>query len=211
MKKIYDQKKLWLHKWRNSKVNAVNNFARRSFSEIKKHGDLKTLLDLGCGAGQDAVYFSKQGLLVTAADFSETGIKLVPKNIKNLKAVCLDIRNLKLKPYSFDVIYAHLSLHYFNDNATTQIFNKLYDVLKKNGLIFIKCKSTDDVLYGDGEKVAPDMFLKDKHIRHFFSKEYMKEKMEKFNLIKIRKTSSVYHSYKSSYIEAIATKNSAKK
>ena len=172
MTKIYDQKKLWLNKWQNSKVGAVNNFARRSFSENKKHGDLKTLLDLGCGAGQDAVYFAKKGLQVTAADFSETGIKLVPKNIKNLKTICLDIRNLNLKPNSFDVIYAHLSLHYFNDNATTKIFNKLYDVLKKNGLIFIKCKSTDDALYGVGEKVAPNMFLKDSHIRHFFSKEY---------------------------------------
>jgi ubiquinone/menaquinone biosynthesis C-methylase UbiE len=123
-----------------------------------------------------------------------------------LKSVCLDIRNLSLKPNSFDIIYAHLSLHYFDDNATTQIFNKLYSVLKKDGLIFIKCKSTDDALYGVGEEVAPDMFYKDNHVRHFFSKEYMKEKLAKFHLIKIRKTSSVYRYYKSSYIEAIATK-----
>jgi len=205
MTKHHDQKKLWTNLWQNGKVKAVNNYARRSFSEIKKHGELKTLLDLGCGMGQDAVYFAKKGMQVTAVDFSESGIQLVPKNV-NLKTVYQDIQNIDFKNNSFDVIYAHLSLHYFKDNATTQIFNKLYSVLKKGGLIFIKCKSTDDALYGVGEKVESDIFCKDGHIRHFFSKEYMKKKMAKFNLIKIRKTSSVYHSYKSSYIEVIATK-----
>jgi len=206
MTKLYDQKKLWISKWENGKVKAVNNYARRSFSEIEKHGDLKTLLDLGCGAGQDAVYFAKQGLRVTAADFSEPGLRFVPKGIKNLESVYLDIADLKLKNNSFDVIYAHLSLHYFSDNATTQIFDKLYSVLKKGGLIFIKCKSTDDALYGLGEKIESNMFYKDNHVRHFFTKEYMKEKLAKFDLIKIRKTSSVYRHYKSAYIEAIATK-----
>lgn len=205
MTKSHDQKKLWTNLWQNGKVVAVNNYARRSFSEIKKHGELKTLLDLGCGMGQDAEYFAKKGLHVTAVDFSESGIQLVPKNA-NLKTIYQDIQNVDFKNNSFDVIYAHLSLHYFNDDATTQIFNKLYYVLKKGGLIFIKCKSTDDTLYGAGEKIESDMFCKDGHIRHFFSKEYMKEKMAKFNLIKIRRTSSVYHSYKSSYVEVIATK-----
>jgi SAM-dependent methyltransferase len=206
MTKLYDQKKLWVDKWENGKVKTVNNYARRSFSEIKKQGDLKTLLDLGCGAGQDAVYFAKQGLRVTAADFSETGIELIPKNVKNLETTCLDIRNLNLRPNSFDVIYAHLSLHYFDDNATTQIFDKLYSVLKKGGLIFIKCKSTDDARFGEGELIEHNVYYREKHIRHFFDRSYMKEKLTKFDLIKIRKTSSVYRSYKSSYIEAIATK-----
>lgn len=206
MTKVYDQKKLWTGKWSAGKVKAVNNYARRSFSEIKKHGDLKTLLDLGCGAGQDAVYFAKQGLRVTAADFSEAGIQLVPKNISNLESLCLDIADINLKNNSFDVIYAHLSLHYFDDDATTQIFNKLYSVLRKGGLIFIKCKSTEDAFYGVGEKIGPDMYYKDNHVRHFFTKEYMREKLTRFDLIKIRKTSSVYKDYKSAYIEAIATK-----
>jgi len=205
MTKIYNQKKLWFSKWQNSNGKAVNNFARRSFFEIKKHSELKTLLDLGCGRGQDAEYFAKKGLHVTAVDFSESGIQFVPKNA-NLKTIYQDIQNIDFKNNSFDVIYAHLSLHYFDDSTTTQIFDKLYLVLRKGGLIFIKCKSTNDALYGVGEKIESDMFYKDRHIHHFFSKEYMKEKMAKFNLIKIRKTSSVYHSYKSSYIEAIATK-----
>jgi ubiquinone/menaquinone biosynthesis C-methylase UbiE len=178
MTKVYDQKTLWITKWEHDKIKAVNNYARRAYSEIEKHGNCNTLLDLGCGAGQDAVYFARKGLQVTAADFSESGLRFVPKDIKNLKSLCLDIADLQMKNESFDVIYAHLSLHYFDDIATTKIFEKLHSVLKKGGLIFVKCKSIDDALYGVGEYIEPDMYCKDNHMRHFFSKGYMREKLQ---------------------------------
>ncbi|MEA2098227.1 MAG: class I SAM-dependent methyltransferase [Patescibacteria group bacterium] len=199
-----DQQKLWKMKWREAKIKPANTFARRSFSLISaKH---KTLLDLGCGLGRDAMYFARKNLKVTAVDFSDTGLDKISRNIDNLTVVNQKIDNLKFKANSFDVIYTHLSLHYFDDQTTTQIFNKLYLISKQNGLIFIKCKSTDDDLFGKGKKIAPNMYYRNNHIRHFFTKEYMRDKLSKFEIIKIRKTSSVYHTYKSSFIEAVATK-----
>lgn len=206
MNSNYNQKKLWAKEWDKKDLIKVNNFARRSFSVIKKHPQLKTLLDLGCGSGQDSIYFAKKGLLVTATDFSKNSLDKIPKNIKNLKTIYKDTSKLNFKDNSFDIIYAHLSLHYFNDKDTTQIFNKLYNILNKNGLIFIKCKSTGDDLYGKGKKISPDMYSLNNHVRHFFSKDYMESKLNKYHIIKIRKTSSVYHSYKSSFIEVVASK-----
>lgn len=200
-----NQKKLWTNFWQNSKITTVNNFAKKSFSEIKKHNEFKTLLDLGCGTGQDANYFANKGLHVTAVDFSASGIQLIPKH-PNLKIINQDIQNINFTNNSFDVIYSHLSLHYFDNQTTTQIFNKLHSILSPGGLIFIKCKSTDDKLYGIGEKLESDIFCINDHVRHFFSKNYMKEKIAKFSLLKIRKTSSIYHGHKSSFIEVIATK-----
>ncbi len=104
------------------------------------------------------------------------------------------------------MIYAHLSLHYFNDKTTKEIFNKLYKILKKDGLLFVKCKSTNDMLYGQGRKLEENMYEYQNHIRHFFDKKYTTTLLAKFQLIKVRKSSSVYHSYKSSFIEAIAKK-----
>ena len=98
-----------------------------------------------------------------------------------------------------------MSLQYFDDELTMEILNRLYKNLKPGGMIFIRCKSTDDNLFGQGKKIGCDMFLKG-HIRHFFSKKYMIEKLEQFNVLKIRKTSSNYHGYKSCFIEAVATK-----
>jgi len=200
------QQKLWEKKWRDAKTMPVNAFAKKSYSFFKnKHNKL---LDLGCGSGKDSIYFAKKGLDVTAVDFSKTGLDKISKNIDNLKIVNQSLENLKFKPNSFDIIYAHLSLHYFDDRTTSKIFIKLHSILKKNGLIFIKCKSTDDILFGKGKKIEPNMYRRNNHIRHFFSKDYMQDKLSKYKILKIRKTSSTtYGGDKSSFIEAIAVKD----
>ena len=207
-----DQKTYWESKWkREDKIGKPNPFAKKIIPLIKKR-DLKKILDLGCGDGRDTIYFAKNGFSVLAVDFSENAIEklkkeLIQRNIKNVKCKVMDIStDLKyMKSCGFDVIYAHLSLHYFDDETTTKIFNELHRILKKNGLIFIKVKSINDPLYGKGKLIEKDMFLYD-HIRHFFSKEYMREKLRKFKILRMRKTSSVYHKHKSSFIEVIATK-----
>lgn len=200
-----NEEKYWQNKWIDGKKVLPNNFARRSYAKVKGR-KFKTLLDLGAGSGQDSVYFADKGFKVTAIDFSKSGIaNIVSLGHKNIKVLQRDIRHITFPQESFDIIYAHLSLHYFNDEETTKIFNKLFKYLKKGGYVFIKCKSTDDSLFGKGVRVGKDMYRKG-HVRHFFTKEYMKKKLEQFKVIEIRKTASVYHSYKSSFIEAVATK-----
>lgn len=181
-----------------------NNFALRAYRII--HGKkLKTLLDLGCGVGRDARYFSRKGLTVTAIDCAESGIAKLKSRDPRIRCILGDLRTVKLKKNSFDVIYAHLSLHYFDDRATRRIFQKIHRALKPKGLLFVKCKSVDDPLYEKGTRVGANMYRKG-HVRHFFSKAYMAEVLALFKVLKIRKTSSVYRHYKSAFIEAVATK-----
>lgn len=162
-------------------------------------------MDLGCGDGRDSIYFSNKGIKVTALDFSKSGISKLREQNNKINCIFEDIKNINFKENSFDVIYAHLSLHYFDDKNTSKIFNNLHKILKRGGLIFVKCKSTDDALFGKGKKIRKNMYKKDR-IRHFFTKEYMTEKLKRFKIIKARKTSSVYHKCKSVFIEAIAAK-----
>ena len=205
-----DQQKLWKSIWKDGSKGDVNDFALRSFSDIKNK-PFRTLLDLGCGTGVDSIYFAQQGLDVTAVDFSDTGLEYLRQaaqqaGLNNIHPVQMDFQNLDFPPNSFDVIYAHLTLHYFDDKTTSVIFDNLYGLMKDQGLFFIKCKSIDDPLYGKGEKVEENMFVRNDHVRHFFSVDYMKEKLHKFKIIEVRKTSSTYHEYQSNFIEAVATK-----
>ena len=203
-----NQKKHWKQYWNRERRSSPNDFAKKSFSEMENKS-FNTLLDVGCGIGLDSIFFAQKGFSVTSLDFSESGIQCLKqtiksKNINNITPMLGDISDFKFAPNSFDVIYAHLSLQYFNDQTTTRIFSDLYKMLKPKGLIFIKCKSVSDPLYGEGEKIGNDLYIHNDHVRHFFSKKYMTEKLNKFKMVKIKETSSTL--YKSSFIEAVATK-----
>lgn len=153
--------------------------------------------------GSGLFVFCRRGLEVTALDhvraeseaFSQAGIEFVEQ----------DLRRINFSKNSFAVVYAHLSLHFFDDKTTKLIFKKIYKILKPGGLFFVKCKSTDDALFGKGRRIEENVYFKD-FIRHYFSKEYMRENLRDFKIISLRKTSSFYRFYKASFIEAVATK-----
>lgn len=201
-----DLKSYWNAAWATRKAEPANAFAKHAYAFMKSRKP-KYLLEVGCGDGQDAIYFANKGLEVTAVDLSRTAIVLLQSQNKQIKSYVRDVRTMQMPKNSFDVIYAHLSLHYFDDKTTTKVFERLLEMLKPGGLIFIKCKSTDDTLYGKGVRVGKDMYRKD-HVRHFFTKEYMREKLLPFHVINIKKSSSVYRGHKSAFIEAIAMKSS---
>ncbi len=205
-----NQKAFWETNWNKEAARLpVNSFARRAYKLIKpKH---RTLLDLGCGNGTDSLYFAKKGLIVTAVDWSNNALRQLKEvirrqGIKNVKAVQNDIAKISFRPDSFDVVYAHLSLHYFDDTTTRKIFNHIHKVLKPDGLFFVKCKSVQDKFYGLGRKIEENVYEHRGHLRHFFSKNYMIDLLRKFQLIRVRRTSSFYYDYKCSFIEAVAKK-----
>ena len=198
----------WDSGWLNRRFEPPNNFARRAYKLIKAR-NLKKVLDLGSGNGRDSVYFFRKGLQVTALDFSKSGIGILKSRFPEIECITADIREMDFQDDSYDdsydVIYAHLGLQYFDDGLTGEIFNRLHNVLKTGGLFFVKCKSVDDYLFGEGEKVGENMYERG-HVRHFFSKDYMREKLHRFRIISIRRTTSMYGGRRSSFIEAVATK-----
>jgi SAM-dependent methyltransferase len=209
-----DQKELWQNKWKNITQHLpATYFARRSFSLMKSQRP-RTLLDLGCGDGKDSLYFARKGIRVTAIDFSARAIEKLTHRATGMKVhpKVMDIRNLKLIR-KFDVIYANLSLHYFDDKTTTRIFNDIHKLLPKRGLFFVRCKSINDPLYGRGKKLGKDFFILNNHKRHFFSQEYLKKKLAKFKILKIRRSTAKHQRVervmpeKSSFIEAVASKS----
>ena len=172
-------KEYWKDKWNNVIGYRSNQFAKKAYELICptiKEKQLIRLLDLGCGDGRDSLYFAKKGFDVTSVDFSESGINKLnqiinSKKIINIKLSIKDIKEIDFQENLFDVIYAHLSLHYFDDEITLQIFNRLYYCLKPNGMIFVKCKSIEDPLFGKGKKLGENMYVEG-HFKHFFYIEF---------------------------------------
>lgn len=207
-KSAMKQQQIWESKWKKLREDSLppSNFAKRAWKLIK---DKNTLLELGCGGGRDSIFFAKKGLQVTAVDFAASALERL-KGEQNVEVKRQDISDLRINQ-RFDVIYANLSLHYFDDRTTRSIFRRLHTLLNKSGFLFVRCKSTDDPLASIGEEIETNFFnIKGKNL-HLFDKEYMADMLKDFIILSIRKTTSEHLTMekgviKSHFIEAIATK-----
>lgn len=158
-------------------------FALKVWPYIKEN-KVQTLLEIGSGKGADALFFTQNGVKVTATDISPLAVKNIKKYIPGIEAEAISATDLKFPDESFDAIYARLSVHYFKDKETSEIFENMHRMLKNGGLILIECKSTKDPEYGVGEKIEKDTY-KAGYMKHFFSQDYFKEKAKRFEIIQL--------------------------
>ncbi|MGI8419404.1 MAG: class I SAM-dependent methyltransferase, partial [Candidatus Levyibacteriota bacterium] len=204
-----DQRHHWnnLHQEDKAKLEEPTTFAK----EVQQilHTKVK-ILELGCGSGKDAIFFAEQGNTVVASDFSDV---LIAKNKKEyplseLTFQTIDIsKKMPFQNNEFDIIYSRLSLHYFADKTTKNIFKELHRILKPSGFLCFICKSIKDPLYGKGKKVEEDMFEDNGHIRHFFSEEYAKECLTGlFKITKLESGEEQFYNRPSTFVKVIAQK-----
>ncbi len=170
-----------------------------------------TILELGCGEGNDSIYFAEQGHTVSATDFSDVAIEQNNKRWihPNLTFKVQDTgQPFQFDDASFDIVYARLSLHYFTDETTRSIFREIARVLRPGGILCFMCKSTDDHIYGQGEKIEEDMYERDGHVRHFFSKKYVLELLAEANLNEetIHTGEEMIYDRQSAFIKVVAKK-----
>ena len=198
-----------MFQWKYKDVRQLNPFAKEVLCIIKNPKGL-ALLDLGCGDGRDAEFFFHQGFTVTAVDLAEEAIQLLQEHIPQIHAVCMDIREVDFPSESFDVLYAHLSVQYFDDATTRSIFHNMHRMLRPDGYLFVKCKSTKDPLFGKGEKMGENLYRYGKTntvmIRHFFTDDYMGELLKGFSQKHVSSSTAVYDGKESAFIDAVARK-----
>lgn len=138
------------------------------------------ILEIGTGNGGDANYFQSLGYEVIATDFSEEALKIARTNSRNIEFINLDTsEGLPFEDKSFDVVYSHMALHYFDQKTTRKIFEDIHRVLKTGG-VFATMTNTSE----DPEKKSPGFielepdFYKDMEkniVKRYFSVESMQK------------------------------------
>lgn len=95
----------------------------------------KTILDLGCGAGENSVYFAIQGANCVAADYSpkmvDVALKLAENNQVSISGKVVNAMEIDFPDNCFDVVYAANLLHHLADPK--QAICEMHRVLKPGG------------------------------------------------------------------------------
>lgn len=69
----------------------------------------------------------------------------------------------------FDVVYAHLSLHYFSREKTKEIVKDIHRVLKQWWIFAILLNTIEDSECGEGEKLEDDYYMIRSVPKRYFS------------------------------------------
>ena len=107
-----------------------------------------SILDSGCGTGENALFFAKRGHRVTGFDFLAEPITLAKQKAaeRGQKATFLVLDALALKelPEVFENVIDSGLFHVFSDEDRRRYVEGLASVLKPGGRLFLLCFSDDE-------------------------------------------------------------------
>jgi len=116
------------------------------FVPLLRAADATNVLELGCGAGNDAARLARDGFHVVATDLSTEAVAVAREKYGDL----VDFRvvdmagGLPFPEASLDAVMANVALHMFTDAVTRAVFADVRRVLRDGGLFLFHVNAHDD-------------------------------------------------------------------
>lgn len=149
-------------------------------------GETGLLIELGCGNGRDALFFSNQlGINVIAIDQCKAEIARLnnAKSNNSLQFVAADFSKYQPKERP-RYVYSRWTMHAIDVKTERRTLEWVGRELVRGGKLLIEARSIKDDLYGVGEKVGDNAYITD-HYRRFIDITEIQERIESVGL-KIR-------------------------
>jgi SAM-dependent methyltransferase len=142
------------------------------------------VLELGCGTGNDAARIAREGLDVSALDFSREAIEQAQRKFAHLGIRFLvgDIAEpLDFEDGAFDAVMSNVALHMFPDTVTRAAFAEIERVVRHGGLFLCHVNALEDRPLRERRRpvrreLEPNYVLEEAgQTMRFFSREYLTE------------------------------------
>jgi SAM-dependent methyltransferase len=158
---------------------------------LKEH-KVRTVLELGCGQGRDTWFFAKNGLEVTALDYSELGICQMRERAKKeeldgvVTATVHDARDpLPFNDGAFDAVYSHMFITMeFSEAEIAKMLAECRRVLRPGGINIYSVRNDHDPHYGKFVPKGKDMWQNPMgFVVHFFTEDKIRRLAGGYDLL----------------------------
>lgn len=142
-----------------------------------------TLLDIGCGSGFSAEYFSNKGINVTGIDLSEEMIRIAKEKHPSVNFQVADMRTFKPST-KIDVVYAGYSMFHFPQEDFERTLENIKTYLNKKGIFALVMQE------GSGELYEVEPFLPTEKIYiKLYTEDELKDILNKhgFEVLEIKR------------------------
>jgi SAM-dependent methyltransferase len=154
----------------------------RPFLVPLRQAGVRTILELGCGTGNDAARLAGEGYSVTAIDLSREAIGQAQARFGSLaRFLVADMtRRLPFPDGSFDAVMSNVAVHMFPDRVTRAVFAQVGRLVRAGGLFVFHVNSLEDrplrARRLPARELEPDYVAeKSGQTVHFFSEAYLRE------------------------------------
>jgi len=178
---VPDQRIIW-DDWHRTHTSASRSSNAHSlvneFVKLLPQAEDRRVLEVGCGQGREAIALARMGLAVDAFDLSPLAVSLAAENARKAGVTINVIEHDATDPLPYDTnrftgVFAHLSLHYFDEATTRAIFAELARVTRPEGGLLFTVRSVHDRFYGRGDQVDDNLFCFEGHVRGFFDNRHI--------------------------------------
>lgn len=147
---------------------------------------VRTILELGCGMGNDAARLAEEGYAVTALDISGEAVEHARSRFgSRVGFLVADITSpLPLAAGGLDAVMSNVALHMFPDGVTRSVFAEIGRVVRPDGLFVFHVNALEDRPLrerwrpGAVELEADYVLEPSGQTMHFFSGDYLRELLE---------------------------------
>jgi SAM-dependent methyltransferase len=154
----------------------------RPFLDPLRQAGCQSVLELGCGTGNDAARLAGAGYSVTAVDLSGEAIRQARARFGSLaRFLQADITEpLPFPDGSFDAVMSNVAMHMFPDGVTRTLFAQVGRLTRAGGLFLFHVNSLQDRALRarnlPARELEPDYVAEESgQTMHFFSEAYLRE------------------------------------
>jgi SAM-dependent methyltransferase len=153
-----------------------------------READVHTVLELGCGTGNDAARLAREGYSVTATDVSSEAISQAQAKFGS--TVTFEVadmtQRLEFADGSFDAVMSNVAMHMFPDSVTRTVFAQVRRLVRAGGLFVFHVNSLADrplrARWQPAHEIEADYVIEESgQTMHFFSESYLRELLQEWH------------------------------